>query len=189
MTDLITVVELAAYMKQDLDTTSAQSAISGAQKLVRRYSTQEFTTATWTDVRLPVTWDPRAGAVVPLPQRPITGVTSVLVNGSAATYNVDYLRSRLVITSTIPAAPTGLEDQAVVTYTSGAAAAPDDVLLVVKSVAARIYDNPLGEQQWAVDDSSGTPGGEDGDVVALTPGEKSLLADFRRRRLGSLRVL
>lgn len=189
MADLITVVELAAYMKQDLDTTSAQLAITGAQKAVRRYATQEFTTATWSNVRLPLTWDHRFGYVIVLPQRPVTAVTAVAVNGSAVAFNVDFLRSRVAITSTIVNAPTGVEDQAVVSYTSGALAAPDDVKLVVQSVAARIYDNPLGERQWAVDDSSATPGGDPGEAVVLTMGEKSLLADFRHRRLGSLRVL
>lgn len=190
MADVITKAELASFLQvPDVDNASADIAIADAQAAVRRYTRQEFTTQTWTDVSLPVTLDRVCGRVIELPQRPIVSVAAVAVNGvalSPSAFAIDQLRNRIAISAYMPPLHAGLSDQALVTYTSGTAIAPSDVIAAVRAVAARLYSNPT-----AVTKSVITVGqyseGEDRSSVQLLPDEMAMLADYRRT-VGSTRI-
>ena len=189
MTDLMTRAELASFLQvPDVDNASADLAIHGAQAAVRRYCRQEFTTATWTDVSLPVLLDRACGRVIELPQRPVVSVAAVSVNGvalSGPAYAIDQLRNRIALLAYMPPLHAGLSDQAVVTYTSGTATAPEDVLSAVRVVAARLYSNPKGSSSSTVTVGQFSEG-ETYDVQLL-PAEMLMLSDYRRT-VGSTRI-
>lgn len=191
MTDLFTLPELASYLQRDLDTATATLAQQGAQEIVRAYTRQELTQGTYTAAVLPIV---AAGDSwrVDLPQRPVTAVTTVVVNGTTYTLGTDWAwngyspwirLARLVYaTDAFQDAPT-----ATVTYVAGYATAPPDVKAVALAIAARQYDNPRGLRMESIDDYSGTRAGSDDDLagVSLLLPEKAIL-DRYRIRTGSL---
>lgn len=187
MADLFTLPELASYVQSDVDTATATLARAGAQAAVRGYCRQEFTTATWTGVLLLVQYDPRIGYYVELPQRPVTAVSAFTVNGSSAAYTVDLMRNRVVVTGPFAVAPDGLEDQALVTYTSGYAEVPEDVKLVALSAAARIYSNPNATTRESVTVGAYS---EDRELAPaqLNEYESAMLRRYRRT-VGSVRLV
>lgn len=193
MADLFTVSELASYLQRDVDTSSAALAKDSAQAIVRAWCRQEITQATYTDTVLPIvsldwTWG------VLLPQRPVTAVSSVSVNGTPYTLGVEYawngispwirLAQRTWTTSSFQDEPT-----AVVTYTAGYATVPAEVKAVALAVAARQYDNPQGLRQVSIDDYSETRAGADDDLagVSLLAAERHILKRYRATA-GSVRV-
>lgn len=189
MADLCTVAELASHLQSDLDTATATLARDRAQGLVRRYAGQEFTTRSWVDVVLAIQWDRDAGWYVRLPQRPVTAVTAVTIAGSPATWALDRLANRVVITSGVAPEAPGVSLQATVSYTSGLDAVPDDVKDVVLSIAGRIYDNPTGVRSRSIDDYSEGMAGTDADLAgsSLLEGERRILDEYRRKA-GSTRI-
>lgn len=193
MANLATATELAALLQRDLDTSSATQAVAQASAIVRRHCKQNIDSQTYTSVKLPIepldhTW------AVALPQRPVTAVSAVSVNGTPYVADTDYawngfapyirLAKRTWTTAAFQDEPV-----ATVTYTAGFAVVPEDVKAVVLAVAARIYDNPTGLRSYSIDDHSEGYAGADDDLagVALLRSEKSLLRDYRLRA-GSVRV-
>ena len=183
--DLFTLSELASYLQRDLDTSSALLAQTTAQGIVRAYCRQDITTGTYVAANLPIV---AQGAYwqVTLPQRPVTAVSSVAVNGTTYTLGTDYAwngssptikLARLVYTS----AAFQDDPRATVTYTAGYATAPLDVKGVALAVAARQYDNPRGLRMESIDDYSGTRAGSDDDLagVSLLLPEKAVLDRYR----------
>ena len=154
MGDFVTAANLASYLQNDVDTASANLAITQAEALVRGYTRQTITTATSTAALLPINVGP-AGYTVELPQRPVTAVTTVAVSGVTYVDGVDYawdgtsnyIRLSVVEESTdsFAAAPV-----ASVTYTHGYATAPGDVVAVALAVAiCRQMGWPLGARaEW-----------------------------------------
>lgn len=193
MADLFTVSELASYLQRDVDTSSATLAKESAQAIVRQYAQQEFTSTTYTGALLPIDvqgW----GYVVNFPQRPVTAVTSVAVNGTTYTLGADYawngfapyIRLADVESSTANFAD---DPVATVTYTAGFSTVPADVKAVALAVAARQYDNPTGVRQQSIDDYSVTRAGADDDLagVTLLKAEAKIL-DRYKVRAGSVPV-
>lgn len=187
MTDLFTLTELASYLQRDLDTASATLARAAAQSIVRGYCKQELTDADYTAVILPIepvdwSWG------VYLPERPVTAVTSVAVNGTVYVEGTDYawdgysdlirLRYRVFSTDAFQ-----VEPHAVVSYSAGFATVPETVKAVALAVASRQYDNPTGNRSVQLDDYAATKAGADEDLAgaSLLAGEKLILRDFKRR--------
>ena len=193
MSELFELAELASLVQGDLDTATATVARAMASALVRGHCRQHLSPADWEDAVLPVCWDSESGWHVQLPERPVTEVTDVAVNGAAATWTLDALRSRVVLTAGLPAAAeTGVADQATVSYSSGCEADAttwDDAKAVAVAVAARLYRNSDGLRSQSVDDYSETRAGSDDHLagIALTDGERFILRRHRRTA-GSLRL-
>lgn len=193
MADFITVVNLASYLQRDLDTASATIAVAGASGIVRAYTRQNLDSQTYTAIKLPIesfdtTWGVR------LPQRPVTAVTTVTVNGTTYVSGTDYAwngYSPLIRLAWRQWSTSAFQDDpvAVVTYTAGYATVPDEVKAVAYAVAARQYDNPTGARSWQIDDASETKAGADDDLagVSLLKAERDIL-DRYRPRAGSVRV-
>jgi hypothetical protein len=188
-----TPTELAALLKADVDTTSATQALTFATAIVRAFTGQNIEQRTYTGVILPIvsidsTWGVR------LPQRPVTAVSSVAVNGTTYTLGTDYAWNgwapyiRLAKT-TDSTATFQDEPQATVTYTAGYATVPDEVKAVTLGVAVRMYDNPTGLRTFSIDDHAETFAGGDSEIagVSLLAPERSILRRYRER-VGSVRV-
>lgn len=185
MADLFTLAELASYLQRDIDTATATLAQSAGQGLVRAYTRQNIDTRTYTSTRVPVTIHGERYTVL-LPQRPVTAVTSVTVNGTAyvagADYTWDGVNARLWLRYLAGSSTSFIDEWwAVVTYTAGYATVPDAVKGVALSVAGRAYDNPRGIRSEAIDDYSATRAGADDDLagVTLTAAEMAALRPYR----------
>lgn len=193
MADLFTVSELASYLQRDLDTASATLAKDSAQAIVRQYAQQEFTSTTYTGALLPIDvhgWS----YVVNFPQRPVTAVTSVAVNGTTYVSGDDYAwngYAPFIRLSYVEAGTATFADDpvATVTYTAGFSTVPADVKAVALAVAARQYDNPRGIRQESIDDYSVSRAGADDDLagVTLLKAEQRIL-DRYRVRAGSVPI-
>lgn len=188
MTDFFALEQLASVLKQDLDTATATIARTTAQATIRQYCRQEITAATYTDVILPIGFEDGSW-VVRVPQRPLTAITEVSVNGTTYVANVDYawngysplirLARRIWSAATFQTEPV-----AVVSYTAGYATVPPIVTAIALAVALREYDNPTGVKSRQIDDYAESIGGAGQDVaslVALLPAEMRLLDDYRIR--------
>ncbi len=193
MADLVTATELAAYLQRDLDTSSATQAVAQASAIVRAWTRQNIDQQTYTGVKLPIeSYDWSWG--VQLPQRPVTAVSSVAVNGTTYVLGTDYAWngfSPWIRLSQITRSSASFQDDpvATVTYTAGYATVPDEVKSVVCAVAGRIYDNPTGLRTYAIDDHSETYAGADDQLagMALLAPEQAILKRYRAAA-GSVRV-
>jgi hypothetical protein len=182
---LATPAELAALLKQDVDTASATQALDHASAAVRSWTRQYLEAKTYTGVKLLIepigrTWGVR------LPERPVTAVAAVAVNGVTYVQGTDWawnglspwirLAKRDWTTATFQDDPV-----ATVTYTAGLATIPDEVKGVVLACAAREYNNPTGLRSFSIDDHTEGYAGADTDLagVSLLPGEKRLLRRYR----------
>lgn len=189
--DLFTLTELASYLQRDLDTSTATLAQQTGQRIVRSYLRSDVTSATYTSVKLlirPYLDNYR----VDIPQRPLTAVSSVSVNGTAYVLGTNYawdglspyirLSDVTYTTAAFQAAPV-----AVVSYTAGYATCPEDIKGIALAVAGRQYDNPRGLRSEAIDDYSGTHAGSDADLAGMSmlPPERKIL-DLYRVRAGSV---
>jgi hypothetical protein len=142
---LASVNDLAVYLKRPAfvvgsdEERQAQQAVLIASEAVRSTTGQVFTSGTST-VNLPVP----DGQWLALPQRPVTGVTSVTLDGAALVEGVDYTRvgDRLFRYSGWQSYGFG-PPVVTVAYSHGGVV-PDDVLGAVLAVAADLFDNPLG---------------------------------------------
>ena len=185
MTDLFTVSELASYLQRDLDTSSATLAKDSGQAIVRGYCRQDISSATYTGVKLRCVPD-KAYWRVDLPQRPVTAVSSVAVNGTAYVLGTNYAWDGLspyIRLSDLTYSTAAFQDSpvATVTYTAGYATIPAEVKAVALAVAGRQYDNPRGLRSESIDDYSGTHAGSDADLAgtSLLPPERAILDRYR----------
>jgi len=134
---LFELTDLAAYLQQDIDTASATVARTMATGVITGYTNQLIESATYTHL-LPI----GSGLTIRLPQRPVTAITSVTVDGTALTrstqWDWDGISDVVVFDDWTP----DDEDQwqATVVYTAGHATVPDDITAVALSVAGRLYN-------------------------------------------------
>lgn len=137
MAQYATAPELASWLQKDLDTATANLALTSA------------TAAFVSEAGVSFGATPGTYATVALGERqvflpgPVSAVTAVRVNGVVVTDftrigDVLYRAARFGSTSAFP--PDVLE----VDYTAGYAAVPDDVKLAVLQLAGDLYDNPSG---------------------------------------------
>ncbi|WP_369190161.1 hypothetical protein [Streptomyces sp. R08] len=128
--------------------------------IVRREARQLFTRKQTT-----ATLYPSCGKVS-LPQRPVVSVDAV-EGADGWTLRRDTLY-------------VGNADEVRVTYTHGYAETPGDVKAVVLSAATRVLTNPLDIRQEAAGSMSVTYAAET-IGASLSPADKDLLRDYRRR--------
>lgn len=137
MVQYATASELAAHLQQDLDTASANQALTLASG--------QFSQAacTW--------WEPQTvtyttlGAVatsIRLPYRPVTAVTAVRINGAAVT-GWTLVNGTLWRSAGFGSACKVPPDEVEIDLTHGYTEAPDDVKAVVIETAASGYSVPV----------------------------------------------
>jgi hypothetical protein len=105
-----------------------------------------------------------------LPQRPVSAVSAVTLDGAAADYTFDGI-------GTLTRSD-GWAGLVAVTYTHGYATVPDDVFTVCLQAAARVYGNPEGLANESIDDHRAGFGAVG---AQLTDDEKEMLRPYRRR--------
>lgn len=146
MTDMFTLEELATKLQEPvLENDIGIQARADAQAAIRRWTRQELTTTTWTNVVLPMRIDKRYGRVIDLPQRPVQSVAAVAVNGAALApqaWGLDVVKNRIAVLAYIRPLHIGLSDQATVTYTAGYDVLPDEIKQIALSCAVRLMRNP-----------------------------------------------
>lgn len=139
MGDFVTPAELASALQMDVDTATATLAIAKAESLVRSYTGQTISAVASHTVSL----DGVTDVWLALPQRPVTAVTLVKVDGVTVT-DWTLRRNRLYRAAGWCVSSAGLPTQVDVTYAHGFAVVPEDVRTVTLEVAARAYSNPKG---------------------------------------------
>lgn len=137
MAQYATAVELATYLQQDLDTASANLALTTATAVFVGEAGATFAAVAGTYSTAAL-----GERHVFLPG-PVTAVSAVRVNGVAVTDytrigDVLYRAARFGTTSSFP------PDVVEVDYTAGYATVPDDVKLAVLQLAGELYENPHG---------------------------------------------
>lgn len=146
------VSELASYLKQDVDTSTATLALTVASSLFALRARTRFE-ANSTTYTVPST-DGTANYRVELPHTPVTAVSEVRINGTAIT---DYTRINNTLYRLIGfgfrwAFP---PDVIEVDYTYGYTAVPDDVKGAVLETAGAAYMGPdITTAAEAIDDYS-----------------------------------
>jgi hypothetical protein len=177
---LFELTDLAAYLQQDIDTASATIARTMATGVITGYTNQLIESATYTHL-LPI----NADRTLRLPQRPVTAVTSVTVDGSALTVDTDWdwngYGDLIVLDGWSPSNED--EWQATVVYTAGHATVPDDITAVALSVAGRLFNATPGLVSEAIDDYRAQYAA--GAAVGLLDHEKQILRKYKQR-LGSI---
>jgi hypothetical protein len=184
MTDFITTTEVGDYAGRDLSSDDgATLAVAMACQVVRTLTEQDFETATST-----VKLDGTGTDTIFLPQRPVSTVGTVTVNGEAETDYTFTPEGRLIRTSDdapsystwasteIPSASwPGGRQNVEVTYEYGADV-PEDIRMVALMLAYRLVTQG-GSTQEQVGDVKKTYAVAASD---LTNGEKAILAKYRR---------
>jgi hypothetical protein len=172
MAQYATAAELASYLEQDVDTSSANQALTIASDVFCDEAGTRFESnnATFT-VQAQGRW------YVVLPLGPVISVTSVTVNGVAVTdYTVIgdrlFRRGGFGVWGVFP------PDRLDVTYTYGYTAVPDRVKGAVLEIAKSIYVNPSAAASEQIDDYriqfGSKPAG-----IALPDGAASVAKSFR----------
>lgn len=192
MLPLCTADEVAEVLQRDLtaeESAAVNGSIDHASAIIRGYVRQSLTTVTGEVALLAGCWGPR----LELPERPVTAVTGVEVNGGtlAATEwwwpGKGYLLRGQAPTAGNLTAPTvcadwGGPDAVIeVTYSHGYSPIPDDVRAVCVAVATRAAENPTGARSETIGQRSIAWGGESGSVLELTTAERHILNRYRVR--------
>ena len=168
-----------------LDASRATVVLDAATGAIQGWTRQTISEVAGDAVELRGTWKP----VLELPERPVTAVTSVSVDGVAQTVDDDYVvvrnelrrpegwDSQLRFSVFGPEGWGGPDVVVAVTYTHGFATVPDDVKGVCLQLAGRMYLNPEAAAMKVIDGHTFQYGL---DFLALTDGEKATLRKYRR---------
>lgn len=164
---LATVEQLAAWMQVESDTlpASAEMVLDIASAIIRKQARNTFTRRTTTLTRYP------SNGYVRLPLRPVVSVSSVKRGDVPESFVWHSEHERLYVSGCTPVS---------VTFTHGYASVPADVLGVVLTAASRVLTNPSDLRQETVGSMSVTYAAET-IGASLSPADKDLLADYRRR--------
>lgn len=171
MAQLATAGDLASFLQQDLDTSTANLVLTIASAEFEAAADTRFasTTATYTV-------EGTGQQIITLPRLPVIAVQSVTVDGVAVT---DYS----VVGATLYrlagfGGATAVAPGVVVTYTHGYTTVPDDVRGAVLEMAAQAYDNPTRQAREQIDDyaAQSAPGGGG---VGLTPHAQRVAGRYR----------
>lgn len=172
MVQYVTASELAGYLQEDVDTYTANQALTLASGMFSQAA------GTWF-ASISVTYVTVGGRFrsVRLPFRPVTAVTAVRINGSAVTdftviKNVVYRQAGFGTSCLIP------PDELEIDLTHGYASPTDDVKAAVMETAATAYAIPiaavLGE---SIDDYQVRYSSAGG--VQLSPAAQCLAEQYR----------
>lgn len=147
MTSLATASDLASYLQQDLDTSTATLVLSIASAELEAAADTKFSSTSAT-----YTVEGTGQQSISLPRYPIIAVQSVTVDGVAVT---DYTRIGSNLYRILRFGGTSPYAAAVVvTFTYGYVTVPDDVKSAVLEMAAQAYVNPTLAMREQIDDYS-----------------------------------
>lgn len=149
MAQYATAEELASYLHQDLDTASAELALTIASEMFSKRARTWFapSAATYT------TTGTSAGSIE-LPLRPVISVTAVRVNGVPLAVDYSLVRNKVYRLDGFGDPWASPPDLVEIDYTHGLTSVPGDVKGAVLETAALLYMNPTGASQESVDDYS-----------------------------------
>lgn len=171
---LFDLPDLAAFLQSDVDTATATLLRDLSTAVVVGYTRQNVESATYTHL-LPV----NADRTIRLPQRPVTAVTSVTIDGDTLVADSDWDWDGITDLVVLDGySPDRQEWQATVVYTAGYATVPADIKAVALSVAARMYNTTAGLVAESIDDYRAQYAAG-GDASALTDGERRLLRRYK----------
>lgn len=186
-----TTDELADWLGYTItETARATLMLEVATGSIQSWTRQTISQVTDDVVELRGTWEP----VLKLPERPVTAVSSVVLDGTLLTVtddytvvkdelrrpNAEYHNWQAPSSDFYPFTKTGWGGPGAivaVTYTHGFATVPDDVKGVCLSLAGRMFTNPEMASMRMVDAQTFQYGQRHLD---LTDGEKQILAKYRR---------
>lgn len=176
---LFDLTDLAAYLQQDIDTATATVVRTMATGIVTGYTNQLIETATYTHL-LPIS----AACTIRIPQRPVTAVTSVTVDGTALTSGTEWDWDGYSDTIALDGWSPDNEDewQATVVYTAGYATVPDDITAVALDLAGQLYSRSPGVTAESIDDYRVQYATAD---VGLSDNHTRILRKYKQR-LGSI---
>lgn len=162
-----TVAELGNWLDRDLSskTDEAQLALDVATAQIQAYTRQTIEEVADDTVQLKGTWR----HVLELPERPVTSVSSVTVDGEAQTLTDDYVVVRNELrrpnaeyhnwqvpsSDFYPFTKTGWGGPSViveVVYTHGYSTIPDDIKGVCLALAGKAFGNPQDARSEQIDD-------------------------------------
>lgn len=173
-----TASELASFLKQDVDTSTATLALQTTSQLftVRAHTAFTPTTVTYQVIGL-------GYRQLQLPFRPITSVSAVRIvsDATGTTTITDYSRIKTVLYRLIGFGVPGMfpPDMVEVDLTHGYATVPDDVKGAVLESAGAAYMNPdITTKSEAIDDYSMSAAPNSGGIM-LSPAAQAL-ADLYR---------
>lgn len=173
MAQYATPSELASYLQQDLDASTANLVLTLAsgQFSARADTWWAATTATYTRVGTPST-------TIDLPFRPVTAVSQVTINGVVIT-GYTLIKNTLYRAAGFGTPWASPPDVVVVSLTHGYTTVPDDVKAAVLDMAAQAYAAPVAAvTSESIDDYSVRYSAEGGGVK-LTPFAERLAEDYR----------
>lgn len=165
------------------EASQADAFCSDASDLIRDYCRQEFTATSGVVMER----EAPEGPWLELPQRPVTGVTSVAVNGQTIT-DYSQIGDRLYrvygwawpsVDTIPPLAIYGLKSTVHVVYDAGFAEVPGPVFTTCLRMVMRAMDNPTGLDQANIDDSQTRYNNGRGGVF-LADEDKRSLRRYRR---------
>lgn len=178
MAQFATVSDLASWLGTTIPNGDARATLllQMASAAVQNRARQRLEFVAGDVVTLPGTY---SDALV-LPERPVTAVSAVVIDGVALA-STAYAWTRLGRLWRVDGGSWGSPKTAVaVTYSHGFATIPDDIRGVCLSAAARAYENPAAVQAESVASYSVTHGAE-ARGVALTGTERDVVDRYRRR--------
>lgn len=202
MTSFASTADLASFLNRTIavgaETTRAQLMLDLATAAIQNWCRQTISSAETTAL-LPGTWSQD----LELPERPVTEVDTVEVDGVATTdwdWNERGVLRRgaasFAQTSVVNAAGDadsttqgaagsaqhwgGPQATVSVTYTHGFATIPADIKAVCLAVAGRAFTSEVGVKQESLGAYSVTYGGGGADGVTITPADMTLLRRYRR---------
>lgn len=165
---MIAISDLEAFLQQDLTdyAEESQAACDQASAVVEDYCKRSFAQVVNDEITL--RWRPS----IVLPNPPVSIITSVEIDGTAAEYELDDWGRLWAMTRGSDIA---------ITYTHGFATIPETVKLVAVRLAARIFKNPVGRVSYSVDGQS-VQGASDVSPRILTSDEMRALSRYRLKR-------
>lgn len=175
---LITGQDLATYLSQTYDSGDASlaQAVTLSCGLVTAYTGQLIESATYTHTLLI-----GADRTIRIPQRPVTAVDSVTIDGTLLTADTDWDWDGVSPSIALDGYTLDAEEwTAVVVYTAGYAAVPADVKAATLSVAAAIYAGAPGVTSESIDDYRVTYETSRG-AGGLNDYERAILKKYRVR--------
>lgn len=179
MVQFATAAELATFkgitIAAGADTDRANLLLQLASAEVQKAARQTLAVVAGDVLRLAGNWTDE----LVLPQRPVTAVASVKVDGTTLGGST-YEWTRLGVLRRLDRTWGGPGVEVEVTYTHGYATIPDDARGVTLQAASRGWDNPSALQSEGVGDYSTVYGINPVGGVLLTSAERDSLAHYRR---------
>lgn len=188
MASFVTPAELASYRGETItDNVRAQLILDGVSALIRTVTGQTISQVVGDTLTRRGTRDTE----IVLPQRPVTAVASVALDGTALTSDLYGWSENGRLWRTDGGNFGGVLTAVTVTYTHGWAAAADDLntaRAVTLQAASRAWDNPSAVQSESVGDYATVYGINPVGGIMLTEAEKRQLRSAYGRTPRSVEV-